>query len=108
MRYLPIFLDVQTQPVLVVGGGEVAARKANLLLEAGARVTVVSPVLGPTLSRMVQSGLVEHINAAFEPAHLGAYRLVIAATDDATVNRQVADLAEARQLPVNVADQQDR
>jgi uroporphyrin-III C-methyltransferase / precorrin-2 dehydrogenase / sirohydrochlorin ferrochelatase len=107
MRYLPIFLHIRDRPCLVVGGGEVAARKANLLLEAGARVTVVSPRLGATLSRMAENGLVEHVAAYFEASHLLDHSLVIAATDDADVNRQVAELAQARQLPVNVADRPD-
>ncbi|KAA3627150.1 MAG: uroporphyrinogen-III C-methyltransferase [Proteobacteria bacterium] len=107
MRYLPIFLHIRDRHCLVVGGGEVAARKANLLLEAGARVTVVSPVLGATLSRMAASGTIEHLPARFEPAHLADRRLVIAATDDEAVNRQVAELAAARNLPVNVADRPD-
>lgn len=107
MRYLPIFLHINDRPCLVVGGGEVAARKANLLLEAGGRVTVVSPELGATLSRMSENGLVEHLPSRFEPGHLADHRLVIAATDDAEVNRQVAALAEAKNVPVNVADRPD-
>ncbi len=104
MRYLPIFLDISRKPCLVVGGGEVAARKANLLLEAGAVVTVVAPALSPTLTRMTADGLVDHVARPFDAADLDAAHLVIAATDDAAVNRRVADLAAARRLPVNVAD----
>lgn len=104
MRYLPLFFDIRDQDCLVVGGGEVAARKVNLLLHSGGRVTVVSPMLGATLARMAGDGLVEHVEARFEPDHLDGRHLVIAATDDAAVNRRVAELARARGMPVNVAD----
>ncbi|GJL82643.1 MAG: siroheme synthase [marine bacterium B5-7] len=105
MRYLPIFLDVRDTSCLVIGGGEVAARKANLLLESDARVTVVAPELGPTLTRMATNNQVEHISAHFAIPHLDGRRLVIAATDDAAVNALIADHARALNLPVNVADQ---
>ncbi len=104
MRYLPIFLDIRGRACLVIGGGEVAARKANLLLEAGGRVRVVSPRLGATLSRMVADGMVEHVEGRFQGAHIDGMSVVIAATDDASVNREAAALAEARNIPVNVAD----
>ncbi len=104
MRTLPIFLDIDDKPCLVVGGGEVAARKVNLLRASGGRVQVVAPTLAPGLARLVADGLVAHREATFDPADLEGMHLVIAATDDATVNRQVAQLAKARALPVNVVD----
>ena len=101
MDFLPVFQNVKGKPCLVVGGGEVALRKASVLVDAGARVKVVSPdhVAG-------FSGLrgVEHVTARFAPQHLDGVMLVIAATDDIAVNRQVSELAQARNLPVNVVD----
>ena len=105
MRYLPIFLDVRDKKCVVVGGGDVAARKANLLINAKARVTIVSPELGPTLSRMAAGQLVTHIEDYFKPEHLEGARIAIAATNDPMVNRSVSEEAESRNLPVNVADQ---
>ena len=101
MDYLPIFADVRGKLCLVVGGGEVAKRKAGVLLEAGARVRVVAPQIAPTLAGQQH---VEAIVARFETQHLDGVALVIAATNDRNVNRQVSELARARNIPVNVVD----
>lgn len=102
MDYLPIFMDVRGRPCLVVGGGEVAARKVQMLLRAEAAVTVVAPQLGDTLSTLQQE--IEWIEAAFDPSHIQKPVMVYAATNDAAVNRQVSELAAERNLPVNVVD----
>ena len=101
MDYLPAFHNVRGKLCLVVGGGEVATRKAGVLLEAGAVVRVVAPEIEPDLAR--QPG-VESIVARFEPQHLEGTVMVIAATNDRDVNRQVSELAQLRKLPVNVVD----
>ncbi|MDQ2694113.1 MAG: siroheme synthase CysG, partial [Pseudomonadota bacterium] len=105
MDYLPVFMDLRDRPCLVVGGGEVAARKADLLLKAGARVTVVAPELGETLAQWHTQGRIVHRAAQFAAADLEGMTLAIAATDVQAVNRQVSELCRARQLPVNVVDQ---
>lgn len=104
MDYFPVFLDIRNRPCLVVGGGEVASRKAALLLQAGARVTVVAPELSVSCAHMVQGGEVVHIPARFAPEHLRGVALVIAATDDSAVNEAVYAAAAERNLPVNVVD----
>ena len=101
MDYLPAFHNVRGKLCLVVGGGEVATRKAGVLLEAGAAVRVVAPEIEPDLAR--QPG-VEPIVARFESQHLEGAVMVIAATNDREVNRQVSELAQSRKLPVNVVD----
>jgi uroporphyrin-III C-methyltransferase / precorrin-2 dehydrogenase / sirohydrochlorin ferrochelatase len=101
MDYLPAFHNVRGKLCLVVGGGEVATRKAGVLLEAGAAVRVVAPEIEPDLAR--QPG-VEPIMARFEPQHLEGAVMVIAATNDREVNRQVSELAQSHKLPVNVVD----
>ena len=101
MDYLPIFADVRGRLCLVVGGGEVARRKAGVLLEAGARVRVVAPEIVPALAEQQR---VETVVARFEAQHLDGVALVIAATNDRSVNRQVSELARARNIPVNVVD----
>jgi len=104
MQNYPIFIDLKDQPCLVVGGGEVAARKIRLQLLAGAKITVVSPELGPTVTaEMYQQ--IEHIQREFLESDIQGYRLITAATDDAVVNRQVSELAQAINVPVNVVDQ---
>ncbi len=90
--------------VLVVGGGDVAARKVSLLLRAGARVRVVSPELSVSLQGYCDNGRVEHISANYDDSHATDAALIIAATDDMTVNRQVYEAAKQRGVPVNVAD----
>jgi uroporphyrin-III C-methyltransferase/precorrin-2 dehydrogenase/sirohydrochlorin ferrochelatase len=101
MDYLPAFHNVRGKLCLVVGGGEIATRKAGVLLEAGATVRVVAPEIEPELAR--QPG-VEPIVARFEPQHLEGAVMVIAATNDREVNRQVSELAQSHKLPVNVVD----
>jgi uroporphyrin-III C-methyltransferase/precorrin-2 dehydrogenase/sirohydrochlorin ferrochelatase len=104
MRYFPLFLDLAGRPVLVVGGGEVAARKVALLRECGARVTIVAPALGAALAAAHAAGEVAHRARGFEATDVEGARLAIAATDDAAVNRAVAAAAEARGIAVNVVD----
>jgi len=105
MDYLPVFLDVRRRLCLVVGGGEVAARKASLLARAGARVTVVAPALSEATAALVSEGGARHRARAFRASDLDECHLVIAATDDPAVNIEVSRLAQARALPVNVVDQ---
>ena len=101
MDFLPVFHNLKGSLCLVVGGGEVAHRKAAVLSEAGARVRVVAPELAGSFAGLPA---IEHIAARFEPKHLDGATLAIAATNDASVNRQVSELARARNIPVNVVD----
>ncbi len=101
MDYLPIFANVRDKLCLVVGGGEVGKRKAGVLLEAGANVRVVAPQIEPELAE--QKGI-NAVFARFDARHLEGITLVIAATNDRSVNRQVSELAHARNIPVNVVD----
>jgi uroporphyrin-III C-methyltransferase/precorrin-2 dehydrogenase/sirohydrochlorin ferrochelatase len=104
MDYLPLFLDLRGQCVLVVGGGIVAARKIEHLLKAQAQLRVVSPELGPELAALRDAGRLEHLAQLFEPQVLDGARLVVAATDDEAVNEAVSQAAQARGLWVNVVD----
>jgi len=103
--FLPVFLDLREQPCLVVGGGEVAARKCALLLRAGAQVTVLAPRLEPVLDAERAAGRIAHRPGRFREEDLEGFALAIAATDDQAVNRAVAAAARARRIPVNVVDQ---
>jgi uroporphyrin-III C-methyltransferase / precorrin-2 dehydrogenase / sirohydrochlorin ferrochelatase len=104
MRHLPAFLDIAGRPCLVIGGGEVAARKIALLERAGGDVRVISPELVPSLSRGVAAGRIQHIAAEFAAHHMTNAALVIAATDNRALNAQVSWEAKQRGLPVNVVD----
>lgn len=103
-RYFPITLRLDDARVVVVGGGEIAARKIRLLLRAGPQVEVVARELNPELDGLCRDGLIAHRATAFEAAQLDGARLVIAATDDRTLNRQIAAEARVRNIPVNVVD----
>ncbi len=104
MDHLPLFLRVAAQRVVIVGGGEVAARKARLVSSAGASITLVAPQLCVALADLVREGAMAHISSNFTPAHLDGARLVIAATDDRGVNASVAAAAQAQGLWINVVD----
>jgi uroporphyrin-III C-methyltransferase/precorrin-2 dehydrogenase/sirohydrochlorin ferrochelatase len=104
MDYLPIFLRVQSRPVLVVGGGHVALRKVIWLRKAGARITVVSPSLHAELAGLASRGELTHIASLFSEQHLGDAVAVIAATDNPDANAGVSQAARARRIPVNVVD----
>jgi len=104
MGYIPIFLDVAGRECVVVGGGEIAARKVESLLEAGAHVTVVSPRLPPPLESKVARGLVIHVARNYERGDIRGCVLVYAATDDPGLHRELAAEARALGIPINVAD----
>jgi uroporphyrin-III C-methyltransferase/precorrin-2 dehydrogenase/sirohydrochlorin ferrochelatase len=107
MRYFPLFLDLAGKPVLLVGGGEVAARKYFLLGEAGAAVTVVAPALGTALAAALERGTITHLAREFAPADIEGAWLVVAATDDRDVNALVASAAAAARIPCNVVDNRE-
>jgi uroporphyrin-III C-methyltransferase/precorrin-2 dehydrogenase/sirohydrochlorin ferrochelatase len=107
MDYLPIFMNLRGRPLLVVGGGAVAARKLQLLVSAGATATVVAPALCDTLRAQASQGRLQHRAREFAPDDIAGHWLVIAATDSRAVNEQVAAAAEAARVPCNVVDKQD-
>jgi uroporphyrin-III C-methyltransferase / precorrin-2 dehydrogenase / sirohydrochlorin ferrochelatase len=104
MDFLPAFLNVRERPAAVVGGGAVALRKAELLVRCGARVTLVAPHLTADFSALLASGCIEHRATHFTAAALDGAAVVIAATDQPSVNAAVAQAARARNIPVNVVD----
>jgi len=98
-------MDLEGLPCLVVGGGGVAERKIITLIEAGARVTVVSPEITPLLARLKKKGRYRHIKARYNRRHVLGMRLVIGSTGDPRVNAQIYHDAEKKGIPVNIVDQ---
>jgi uroporphyrin-III C-methyltransferase/precorrin-2 dehydrogenase/sirohydrochlorin ferrochelatase len=107
MDFFPVFLDIKNKPCLVVGGGEVAARKIGMLLQARAKVTVVSPELCAAVQEMADEGRIDYHCTRFIPEFLDEAVLVIAATDDRAVNAEVSAAAQRLRVPVNVVDNPD-
>jgi precorrin-2 dehydrogenase/sirohydrochlorin ferrochelatase len=105
MGYYPVLLNLHGKNVVVVGGGIVAQRKIQTLLEHGARVKMVAKELTPALSSWAQAGRVDFLGPEFEEVHLKDAFAVIAATNDVSMNRQVSELARANNLLVNAVDQ---
>ncbi|HAR46868.1 MAG: hypothetical protein A2X56_13475 [Nitrospirae bacterium GWC2_57_13] len=103
MRYYPLFLDLQARRCLVIGGGTVAERKVLSLLEAGARVAVVSPSATPRLRELAGEGKIELQQRVVQDQDLEGAALVFAATDSPEVNASSAALCRAKNIPVNVA-----
>ncbi|CDL82149.1 siroheme synthase CysG [Xenorhabdus szentirmaii] len=106
MDYLPLFIEFNARPVLLVGGGEVASRKADLLLNAGAALTIVAPELHTELQQRHQKGEFEWLQGGFKTGYLDGVFLVIAATDDPALNQQIFSEADERAILVNVVDNQ--
>jgi len=104
MEHLPIFINLKQKPVLVVGGGDIALRKINLLIKAQARVDCLSPFFCEGMNSLSRDNYVNLINKSFEPADIKDYSVIIAATDDATVNSSISSIAHDKRIPVNVVD----
>ncbi|MBH2907587.1 uroporphyrinogen-III C-methyltransferase [Serratia marcescens] len=108
MDYLPIFADLKQRPVLVVGGGDVAARKVDLLQRAGAEIRIVAQSLSPELEQQRQRGQLLWLGKTFDPQQLDDVFLAIAATDDNALNAAVFAEADKRRVLANVVDDQPR
>lgn len=104
MAYFPFFMDLEGREGLIVGGGAVAARKAEKLLPFGPRLTVAAPEILPELEALPGLTLVRR---AFEPSMLEGKFFVIAATDRREANREIAALCRARGILVNAVDDKD-
>ncbi|MDC5513547.1 siroheme synthase CysG [Acinetobacter baumannii] len=105
MDIFPISLKLQQQRCLIVGGGHIALRKATLLAKAGAIIDVVAPAIEDQLLQLIKTTGGEPFIEAFAEKFLSTpYRIVIAATNDAEVNKTVFEQCEARNLLVNSVD----
>ena len=107
MNNLPIFIKLQRQNCLVVGGGVVAARKINQLLVAEAKVFVVAPELHDEIKEFSKSGEINHINQDYTEECMEGKQLVIAATNNGKLNAKIAEHAKSKNILVNVVDNPD-
>lgn len=107
MQYFPLFIDLTNKPVLVVGGGEVASRKVDSLVRAGANVTIVSPHVETYLANLIDKGECQWIQGFYSDELLNTnYVQVWATTDNPSLNHQVHHDAKRRGMLVNVVDDQ--
>lgn len=104
MDYLPLFHRLQQQSVLLVGGGEVALRKARLLADAGALVHVVTLELHPQLRELLEQTGGSYQLRGWQPQDCAGHVLIVAATENSQLNEQVAASANQLNVPVNVVD----
>ena len=105
MDFLPVFLRIKQQRVLVVGGGPVALRKVQMLLRADARIRLVAPQVDPELKQALKERMHQVEERQFFEQDLDGCKLAIAATADSAVNMAVSMAASKRNMPVNVVDQ---
>ena len=102
--YFPIFLNLKGQDCLVVGAGEIAARKIDLLARSGAQITVIAESVGETVANLQTRYPITINKMSFAVTDLRQFKLVISATDDLASNALVANTAKAQGVPVNVVD----
>ncbi len=104
MQYFPLFFDLNHKPVVVVGGGDVACRKIEPLLKAGAVITVVSPQVHPDIESLSQQGKLNWLRQEYEASVLDGAMQIWATTNNSDVNHLVYEDAHKRNIMVNVVD----
>ncbi|MFC1995895.1 bifunctional precorrin-2 dehydrogenase/sirohydrochlorin ferrochelatase [Chloroflexota bacterium] len=102
--YYPVFLNISGKKCVVFGGGQIALRKVRGLLEHGARVAVISPVLCPDLAQLAHSKEIKALHREYRGGDLKGAFVAIAATDNSEINRKVAEEAHMNAILVNVVD----
>tara|TARA_B100001079_G_scaffold49542_2_gene40518 strand:+ start:4366 stop:5748 length:1383 start_codon:yes stop_codon:yes gene_type:complete len=107
MEFLPVFLNIKGRKCVVVGGGDIARRKAVMLVEAGGIVDIITGHKPEKFSEFGQHEQITLIEQNFNADHLKGAVLAVAATDDPALNRAVSKLANDFEIPINVVDQPD-
>ncbi|MDH5737917.1 MAG: bifunctional precorrin-2 dehydrogenase/sirohydrochlorin ferrochelatase, partial [Gammaproteobacteria bacterium] len=105
MEYLPLHFDLRGRQCLLVGGGQVALRKARLLVAAGAHLTVIAPDINAAFQDLVSAHPMVFHQRPYATGDLEGYALIVVATSNTALNREISAAAGARQIPVNVVDQ---
>ena len=108
MKYYPLFLDITDRRCIVIGGGDVAERKVERLLDCGASVVVVGKTLTPGLEAIKKAGRINHIDADYDKAFMDDAFLVIGATDRDDVNADISRDGREKGILVNIVDDPDK
>ena len=108
MAYFPMFIDLNVENCLIVGGGSVALRKVQVLLDFGARIHLVAKTISEEIREIAKGTdrlfLEERV---FEPDEAQGYRLVVVATNDNDLNKRISEICNLRSIPVNVVDDKE-
>lgn len=104
MDFLPLFHNLEGRHVLIVGGGAVALRKASLLVTVGAKLHVIAEHIKPELIELLANHKGSYAEQAYQTIALNKYVLVIVATNNPQLNKQIADQARQSNVAVNVVD----
>ncbi len=107
MKYFPVYLDLENQPVLMVGDGESALQKIRLLIKTRAKIFLIGDGVHPEIKSLIARSRVTWLNRSFREDDVQGKSLVYAATDDAFLNKKVAGAAKKHGVPVNVVDVPD-
>jgi len=107
MDHLPVFINLRQKPCLVVGGGDIALRKVNLLLKAQAKIKCISPEFCNGLIDLSKENTLDLIEKRFESSDIDNQSVIIAATNDDKTNAIVSSLAHESGIPINVVDSPD-
>ncbi|EWH10431.1 siroheme synthase [Catenovulum agarivorans DS-2] len=107
MEQFPIFLNMANFPCAVVGGGEVAYRKISALLKAKAQICVISPEVNADINTLIETKQIDWQQQNWQADSITGKRLVVAATDNNQVNKQIFEYCEANNILVNTVDQPD-
>jgi len=105
MKYFPVFLDAKQLSAMVIGGGEVASRKIELLLKSTSNITVMSSKVCASVERLINLNQLTWLKHNYQEGHLEGINLVIAATDDMLVNKAIYQEAMPLNILINVVDQ---
>lgn len=104
MAYFPLYIDIRDLKILMVGGGVIACRRLNTLRMFHDHITVISPFVCKEIEDMAADGFIQWIQKNYTWGDLQGYNMVLAATDDRTVNHEVFLEAGEEKIPVNISD----
>jgi uroporphyrin-III C-methyltransferase/precorrin-2 dehydrogenase/sirohydrochlorin ferrochelatase len=105
MKYFPIFLDANYITAMIIGGGEVASRKIELLLKSTANITIMSKEVCASVERLINLHQLTWLKHNYQAGNFSDINLVIAATDDTSINKAIAEEASTLNILTNVVDQ---
>jgi len=105
MKYFPVFLDANYISAMIIGGGEVASRKIELLLKSTTNITVMSKDVCASVERLINLHQLTWLKHNYQTGHFSHINIVIAATDDSSVNKAISEEARTLNILTNVVDQ---